>query len=89
MESCRVGDRLKVVSGSEVTVVSGNRRKLPRTQTRDCLTKRVTEVGVLCSAAVPSPPTGVHGELREVGEPSDLLRTGRLYCLVRCETDPG
>src|SRR5258708_38909157 len=73
MEARRVGDRLDVVSGGEVAIVSGNRRKLPFTQTRDGLSERVTEIGVLRAAAVARPPTGVHGELHEVGEPSDLL----------------
>ena len=73
MEARRVGDRLDVVIGGEVAIVSGNCRKLPFQQTRDGWWKRVTEIGVLRAAAVPNPPTGVHGELHEVGEPSDLL----------------
>ena len=68
-----VRDRLDVVSGGEVAIVSGNRRKFPSTQTRDGLSKRATQIGILRAAAVARPPTGIHGELHEVGEPSDVL----------------
>src|SRR2546428_11819431 len=77
VEARRVGDRLDVVSGGEVAIVSGNRRKLPFQQTRDGWGERVTEIGVLGAAAVLRPVTGVHGELHEVGEPPDLLGAGR------------
>src|SRR5260221_12818051 len=69
----------------QVSIGSGNGRKLPFTQPRDCLSKRVTEIGGLCAAAVPPPPTGVHGELHEVGEPSDLLRAGRFTAPPRAK----
>jgi hypothetical protein len=72
MECRRVGDRLDVVIGGEIVIVSGNRRKPPFQQTRDCWSERVTEIGVLRAAAVFSPVTGVYGELHEIGEPSDL-----------------
>src|SRR6266852_1661476 len=78
VESSRVGDRLEMIFGGQVAIVSGNRRELPRTQTGDCLSESVTEVGILRAAAVPRPPTGVHRELHEVGEPSDLLGACRL-----------
>ncbi len=51
MESRRVGDRLDVVIRGQVAIVSGNRRKLPGTQTRDSLRERITEIGVLRAAA--------------------------------------
>src|SRR5437588_4872635 len=76
METRRVGDRLDVVSGGEVPIVSGNRWELPLTQTRNGLREGVAKIGVLRAAAVACPPTGVHGELHEVGEPSDLLGAG-------------
>ncbi|HYL43133.1 MAG TPA: hypothetical protein VEU97_07100 [Ktedonobacteraceae bacterium] len=72
MEGRRVGNRLDVVMGGQVAIVSGNRRKLPFTQTRDSLSERITEIGVLRATAVAGPPAGVHRELHEVGEPSDL-----------------
>src|SRR5712692_1735134 len=78
MEACRVGNRLEVILRVQVGIVSGNRRKLPLQQTRDGLREGVTEIGVLRTAAVPGPPTGVHGELHEVCEPSDLLGACRL-----------
>src|SRR2546430_14852774 len=52
MEARRAGDGLDVVSGGEVAIVSRNRRKLPFTQTRDGLSERATEIGVLRAAAV-------------------------------------
>src|SRR4029077_8606496 len=65
---------LDVVRDEEVVIVSRNCRKLPIIkQTRDCLGKGVTEIRILGAAAVPSPPTGIHGELHEVCETSDLL----------------
>src|SRR5258708_2844760 len=73
MEACRVGDRLDVVRGGQVPIVSGNGRKLPFQQTRDSGWERVTEIGVLRAAAVARPPTGVHGELHQVGEPELVL----------------
>src|SRR5690348_4938039 len=83
MESGRAGDGLDVVSGGEVTIVSGNRRKLPGKQTRDGLREGVTEIGILGAAAVACPPTGIHGELHEVGEPSDVLGAGRFTAWQR------
>ena len=73
-----VGDRLQVVGGREVIIGSRNRGKLPGEQVGNGLRERVAEVRVLSVAAVPRPPTGVHGQLHQVGEPLDLLRAGRL-----------
>ena len=61
-----------MVSRGKVAIVSGNGWKPPLTQTRNGLRERVTEIGVLIAAAVARPPTGVHGEFHEVGEPPDL-----------------
>ena len=47
-------------------------------EVRDGLRKGVAEVGVLRIAAVARPEAGVDGQLHQVGEPSDLLRAGRL-----------
>ena len=33
----------------------------------------ISEIGVFVVAAVARPPTGIHGKLHQVGEPSDLL----------------
>ena len=65
--------------------MSGNRRKLPFQQTRDGWWEGVTEIGVLRAAAVLSPPTGIHGELHEVCEPSDLLGAGRFTARQRAK----
>ena len=85
VEARRVGDRLNVVLGGQVGIGPGNGRKLPFTQTRDGLRERVTEIGVLCAAAVARPPTGVHGESHEVGEPSDLPGTCRFTARQRAK----
>src|SRR6266700_3565768 len=82
MKSRRVCERLEVsrdgwgiprFKALQVIIVSGNRRKLPLEQPWNGLSERVTKIGVLGAAAVAGPITGVHGELHEVGEPSDLL----------------
>src|SRR2546430_7859805 len=95
METRRVGDRLEVIRdgwGSprfkalQVIIGSRNRRKLPLTQTRDGLSERVPEIGVLRAAAVARPPAGVHRELHEVGEPSLVLECAcRLTALQRAK----
>src|SRR5436305_8887715 len=77
VEARRVGDRLDVVLGGQVGIGPGNGRKLAFTQTRDGLRERVTEIGVLCAAAVARPPASVHGESHEVGEPADLPGASR------------
>ncbi len=69
MESRRVGNRLKEVRVLQVIIGSGNCRMLPNRQSGDRLREGVTQIGVLGAAAVPSPPTGVQRELREVCEP--------------------
>ncbi len=77
MEARCAGDRLDVVLWGQVTVVFGNGWKLPGKQTWDGLREGVSEIRVLGAAAVARPPAGVYRELHEVGEPSDLLSTGR------------
>src|SRR6266487_413488 len=79
MEARSVGNRLNVVLGMKVPIVSRNRRKLPFQQTRNCRWEGVPKIGVLRAAAVARPETGVHSELHEVGESSlVLLGTCRL-----------
>src|SRR6266702_4945591 len=73
VEARCVGNRLEVILRVQVGIVSGNRRKLPCKQPRDGLREGVTEIGILGAAAVAGPPTGVHGELHEVGQPSLVL----------------
>src|SRR5437899_3084190 len=79
VESGSVGDGLEVVRWPKVGIGSGDPQKLSGTQTRDCLGKREAgiEIGVVRAAAIPSPPTGVNGELHEVCKTSDLLRSRR------------
>src|SRR5215469_14763205 len=72
VKSRRVGDRLNVERRSEVGVASGDCRKASRAkQIGNSLrkSKRWIEVGVVGVTAIPSPPTGVHGELHEVSKP--------------------
>ena len=78
VEAGRVGDRLEVVGRAEVVVAAWDCRELPCAEARDCLRERVAEVGVLRVAAVAGPEAGVDGQLRQVGETSDLLGAGRL-----------
>src|SRR4029077_1532462 len=80
VKTCRVGNRLNVVSRGEIGIASRNGRKLPGQQTRDCRGKGKTgiQIGVIVAAAVPSIPTGINCELHEVCEPSDLLCPCRL-----------
>src|SRR6266516_1758037 len=80
MEGGCVGDRLNVLSGGKVTIVSGNGWMLAHIQTRNRLREGgVIDIGVLRAAAVARPETGVHSELHEVGESSlVLLGTCRL-----------
>src|SRR5260370_25707037 len=56
MEARRVGDRLDVVSGGQICLVSANGRQLPFQQPRASGSERVTEFGVLPAAAVAPPP---------------------------------
>src|SRR5207248_8699105 len=95
METRRVCDRLEVIrdpwgcplfKADQVNICSRNRRKLPLTQTRDSLSERVTEIGILRAASVARPPAGVHRELHEVGEPSLVLECAcRLTALQRAK----
>jgi hypothetical protein len=77
MECRRVGDCLDVIKRSEVGIGSGNCRMLPSVQARDRLRKirlGVSKIWVKVAAAIPRPPTGIDGELREIGESP--------YCLL-------
>src|ERR1700720_345606 len=70
MECRRVGDRLDVIKRSEGGIGSGNCRMLPSVQARDRLRKirlGVSKIWVKVAAAIPRPPTGIDGELREIG----------------------
>ena len=40
---------------------------------RDGVAEGITEVGILGAAAISCPPIGVHGELREIGQPAEVL----------------
>src|SRR4029077_15611447 len=85
-----VADGLKEVHRFKVFVGPGNCRVLPNCQGRNCLRERVPEIGVSSAAAIPSPPSRVHGELHQVGETSDLLGAGSLAAwqgTKRIETD--
>src|SRR5689334_715210 len=75
MEARGISDCLEVIWRVEVVIISGNSWKLPGAQPRDSLREGVSEIGVLGVTAVAGPPTGVHAELHEVGEPSNLLGT--------------
>src|SRR5438132_2476793 len=60
-----------MVRGREVFVRSWNRGMLTRRDRRYGLRKRVVErrIGVFCAASVARPPTRIHGELHEIGQP--------------------
>src|SRR5262249_6317498 len=87
VESRRVGDRLNVLRRIEIIICAGNTRKMSGTQPRYGLRKREPriEIGILRAASVARPPTRIHFEQHEVGEPSDLLRTGRLTAWQRAK----
>jgi hypothetical protein len=74
-----LGDRLKVHRRGEVVIASGYRRELPHRQTGYGLREheRWIEVGIICAAAIPSPPTGVQRELHEVCQPGLPTRARR------------
>src|SRR5206468_11418546 len=77
MKSGGIRDRLKEVGIIQIIIGSGNCRMLPNRQSGNRLREGVTEIGVLGAAAVPSPPTSVQSELREVCEPSFAAGSGR------------
>src|ERR1700682_4297465 len=68
-----IGDRLNEVGIVRVSVSSGNRRVLPDRQRGNGLSRGVAEVGILGSAAIASPPAGIHRELHQISEPSELV----------------
>src|SRR6266849_6208979 len=71
MKSRCVSDGLKKVGISGVSFGSWNCRVLSVIYGWDRLRERESwiEVGVVGAAAVASPPTGIQGELHEVGQP--------------------
>src|SRR5258706_5576684 len=81
MKSCCIGDRLEMVgdtrwcTASEIVIAPGDCRAIHNV---DSLMKGVAEVSILCAAAVASPPAGIHVQIHEVGEPTDLLSACRL-----------
>src|SRR6185437_16202357 len=79
VKSRGICDCLDVVARGKIVVGSRNRWKLPLAQTWNRLWKRERriEVGIVGAAPAPGPPTGVHRELHEVCESSDLLRARR------------
>ena len=78
MESRRVRDCLDVLGRVQIGISSGDCRKLPIMQIRDCLGKHEIgiKVRVSIAAAVPSPPTGIKSEPHEVGKPRFSAGTG-------------
>src|SRR4051812_5242304 len=62
----------------KVVVVARDRGELPGSESGDGLRESVAEVGVLRVAPVAAPVARVDGELRQVGEPSDLCCARRL-----------
>src|SRR5580704_1530485 len=75
------GGRVVIAQGAAggVGVASGNRRMLMHIQTRDCLSEGRLRIEIrIGDAAVARPETGVNSELREIGEPLELL-----VCSVR------
>src|SRR2546423_7326945 len=75
VESGRVRDRLDVVVRLEVRVAARDRRERSFAQAGDRLREGVAEVRVLVVAAIARPPGRVDGELHQVRETPDLLRT--------------
>jgi hypothetical protein len=75
VEPRRVSDRLNVGWVVKVGLRRRDSWMLSDGQTRDRLRERRPEIRIFF-ASVPSPPSGIHTELHEVGEPSDLLGTG-------------
>src|ERR1700722_4936268 len=58
---------------AHIRIGSGNCSVLVDCQSGDCRTELVTEVGIFGAAAVASPPSRVHRELRQVREPTKTL----------------
>ena len=73
VEAGRVSDRLEVVGRVEVGVAPWDRRVLAGGEAGDGVWEDVSEVGVLGVAAVARPEARVDRQLRQVGQPSDLL----------------
>src|SRR5215472_4233306 len=84
MEPRREGNRIDEVGVVRVGIGSGNCRMLPNIQTRDCLNETcVAEIGVCVVRTIPTPETGIYGELGKIGEPPLIGRPDRYttrYC---------
>src|SRR5205085_9230896 len=74
----RVGDRLTVLVGVEIAIVSRDCWELPLQQAGNRGRKGVAKIGVLRPAAVARPPTRIQRELHQVSKSPDLLRARRL-----------
>src|SRR3984893_14061576 len=86
MEPCGTGNglgmvrdasRLGIVS-NQVRIASGNGGVLTLGKCGNGIRESITEIGIFCGAPIAGPPTGVHGELSEVGESSDVWDPGDL-----------
>ena len=73
-----VGYGLNKVGIGRVSIGSGDRGVLSHGQCGNGLRSRIAEVGVLGAAAIARPPTGVDGELHQVGETSELIGSSGL-----------
>src|SRR5512142_388422 len=81
----RVGNRLEVVFGFQVSIRPGDCRELALKQSWYRLWKGVPKIRVLGATAVTCPPTRINGELHEIGEPAHLLCTRRFAARQRAE----
>src|SRR4030088_1633978 len=95
VKSCCEGDRLDVITRivrvvtTKIGIVSWNGRVQSSGQTRDRVRERRAEIGI-GRAAVARPPARIHGELGQICQPPDLLRSGGLTtrkCSERVKID--
>src|SRR5450759_5124806 len=85
MESGRVGDGLDVVYKRQVFVASRNGRELAVGEAGNRRRERVSEVRVLRPAPIARPITRVDGQLHEICQTADLLRSGGFAAGQRAE----